>query len=767
MVDGGIRFDFSVKVKCASYVSHSHVFILGLLLAYDTMFPHVQTSPVNCSPMNISAKYEHCGIRSDGVRDLDCFRKYKSPTNTCVWKPGNHASEKTSYTLIIRQQMRNYCRAHINITGFSEEIRLYEKYDMTAEVFENGASTNCSKAVFSASPKNILRCGPPYKVSFSRHSGRLVVNVIWQQADKKLIKYYSVRYKVLGSLLWSEAPVQSQNGEKCTVENLNSSLVYAVQIQCVRDEKCSQCLWSEAHTVPPELKTQPVIVNLEDTDIADRKGSRLLTLTWKFSDKELHDGYNVTVGKASGEAPLEQMIPTQPEIKLILSYSAYYLQISAFNNASTSPTVSQMIPPRGSRSGMADGQLNVTVHSNTSFTIYWEDNLIINYVCYSVEWTNEGHKAAYMSFYQNENNYRNLSPLPEPLEPYKRYSITLHKRPNKETCNMKHINNSESTYGGTQFYFMEGSPISAPADIDSYNVTLNSAALKWSSIPEEDIRGFLLGYLIHYTEYHHTGTSTERNVTVGPVLNSYELAELESGTMYEVRVSGVTRAGEGVRSKASVFTTKQHPGSSNFRGVIAVLAVAASVLIFGFPLLKRAKVILWPSIPNPGNSNAMQKIERPCELELLESINTLRVEEWDTNSLQIIEKEDAIPASTLASERLLLHASEDEGDSADMTCDWMQGDAEDADEDILADTTSETFSGIQQTDLQTSSFAFPSGYTTMEMFQQVMPANTPVTPESKPEEPNSTVGKSGLDYIRQFSNSPVLDNEDTFRNTGS
>lgn len=46
--------------------------------------------------------------------------------------------------------------------------------------------------------------------------------------------------------------------------------------------------------------------------------------------------------------------------------------------------------------------------------------------------------------------------LPEPLEPYKRYSITLHTRPNKGTCNLKHINNSESTYGSTQFYVTEG-----------------------------------------------------------------------------------------------------------------------------------------------------------------------------------------------------------------------------------------------------------------------------------------------------------------------
>lgn len=32
-------------------------------------------------------------------------------------------------------------------------------------------------------------------------------------------------------------------------------------------------------------------------------------------------------------------------------------------------------------------------------------------------------------------------------------------------------------------------------------MTQDSAVLRWSSIPEEDARGFLLGYYIYYSEY--------------------------------------------------------------------------------------------------------------------------------------------------------------------------------------------------------------------------------------------------------------------------
>lgn len=42
------------------------------------------------------------------------------------------------------------------------------------------------------------------------------------------------------------------------------------------------------------------------------------------------------------------------------------------------------------------------------------------------------------------------------LEPYTRYTVTLHVRTEKNTCNMKHVNSSESTYGSTQFYLQEG-----------------------------------------------------------------------------------------------------------------------------------------------------------------------------------------------------------------------------------------------------------------------------------------------------------------------
>ncbi|KAK1884097.1 Leukemia inhibitory factor receptor [Dissostichus eleginoides] len=717
MVGSGFLLAF-LDSKCTSYGIKSYVFLLGVILVYYTaLSSHVQALKVNCKSKNLSSKYQHCGINPAGVHDLDCFGKH--PTSyRCVWKPGNSASEKR-YTLIIKQP---------------------------------------------GSPLSLFRCGPPHNVSFSRHSGKLDVSVKWQNEDGKAVQYYSVRYKALGSLSWSKRLMQSENGKKCTVENLKSSLVYSVQIQCVTNARCPQCPWSETYTVPAELTTQPVMVNMKDTDIANTKGRRLISLTWKFPAKELHDSYHVIIGKASGEAPRQRMITTEPEIRLALSYSEYHLNISAVNNASTSPAVSQTIPQREDTPSTGAGTLNVTVHNNTSFTISWKEDLIKNYVCYSVEWMQRGHKAGSISFYEDKHINRTLTSLPEPLEPYKRYSITLHTRPDKDTCNMKKVNNSESTYGRTHFYSIEGSPLSAPTNLSFYNVSLNSVELQWLSIPEDDIRGFLLGYIIYCTEYGG-GATTERNITVDPMSNSYELGDLKDGTVYGVKISGFTEAGVGVQSTAILFKTNSQE-LSYLIGVITIFAVIGIVLIFGSPVIKRAKVILWPSIPNPGKSNAMQKIEEPCELELLGSINHLEVEEWDTNSLRIVEKQEVIPASPLPSMLPLLHASDDEEDSTEMTCNWIQGDTGDSTEEIPSDITGKIIPDINRIDPQSSPFTFPCDYTTIEMFQQGIPQSMPARTsfsqdtESDPEDTEWTVVKSGLDYMSQFSTSPILDGKE-------
>lgn len=64
--------------------------------------------------------------------------------------------------------------------------------------------------------------------------------------------------------------------------------------------------------------------------------------------------------------------------------------------------------------------------------------------------------------------------------------------------------------GLTSSYAAPKAPVSAP-NISGDNLSLNSVVLEWSPIPEEDIRGFLLGYTISYMEYQPRDTEISKH----------------------------------------------------------------------------------------------------------------------------------------------------------------------------------------------------------------------------------------------------------------
>ncbi len=153
--------------------------------------------------------------------------------------------EHLIFQIFLPSRRTNYCKVYEIPAIFEISNLAVFRGNMSAEVFENSESTNCTKAVFRGSPRSLckfpkilfffekasfyfslfvdkaltdvnigvcfnisVRCGPPYNVSFSRHSGGLVLNVNWEKEDVDVIKYYSVRYKALGSLLWSKVSIK-------------------------------------------------------------------------------------------------------------------------------------------------------------------------------------------------------------------------------------------------------------------------------------------------------------------------------------------------------------------------------------------------------------------------------------------------------------------------------------------------------------------------------------------------------------------------------
>ncbi|XP_016116864.1 leukemia inhibitory factor receptor-like, partial [Sinocyclocheilus grahami] len=313
-------------------------------------------------------------------------------------------------------------------------------------------------------------------------------------------------------------------------------------------------LWNLTPSLPYELQTQCV----------PNKECAQCPLS-KYANSEAVANYSVTVRKVSGEPSNRDSFSSEDSsLTLILSYSAYNISIRALNSAGSSPV-----------SSIAIEQMD--------------------------EWRAFSKQMFFFGLFLNAV-----------FQPYTRYYFFLHIRPYQDTCNMKNVNDSETTYGTAQTYFTEGSPISAPGNVSILNITQHSSVITWSPVSEEDLRGFLLGYCIYLTE-----DNNETSFKVDPSMNSYELQNLESNSAHRVLLSAFTAAGEGERSDFTHFVTKP-PEFTALNSIIAAVVVGIIILLlavhFSFRLLHRAKKLLWPSIPNPENSNAVQKIEIAYEL---------------------------------------------------------------------------------------------------------------------------------------------------------
>lgn len=74
----------------------------------------------------------------------------------------------------------------------------------------------------------------------------------------------------------------------------------------------------------------------------------------------------------------------------------------------------------------------------------------------------------------------------------------------------------------------------------------------------------------------------------------------------------------------------------------------------------------------------------------------------------------------------------------------------------LLDGSEDDFGDVKETQLSAAPIALGGGYTTMEMFQQAVSLSTPVSQE---REPDVTVQRTQLDYVRQFSTDSTWDNQ--------
>ncbi|XP_026999467.1 oncostatin-M-specific receptor subunit beta [Tachysurus fulvidraco] len=611
------------------------VLYFGLLTGFIlSIWTISNTSAVFCNCKNMTLCEERCNV-FEGVQNLSCFGQRITDAMIdyyCVWNPGKY----DKYFLFIKQRL---CILKTNkILSSKAQISLANNKNLTAFAIATSDDQNrCAFAKFSGHPLLIIQCGPPNNVTFKRSYGYLNVTAKWNDSN---VKHYHLKYREHNTTEWKE--VKSQTRRDCTVGDVVSSQSYEMQIRCVETPECPQCPLSEVIRVPQELSDAPVI-NETGYHLV-QTGQRKITVKWEYVHSHAVEVYNVTVQKASGEPAVESSYFLKVQsVTLFLCYSAYKLSISALNEAGQSPAAFLDVDALVDQNDL-DEAFNVTLNSNDSFSLLWNSMLSRKYHCYSVEWWTSDEKLSYKPIYEKKN-YHTIQTQNVAFRPYKRYHFFLHARHEKDTCNLKKVNNSDETVGRTQVYLTEGTPLSAPGNVSSSKVTQNSFVITWSPVCEEDLRGFLQGYIIRHTQDNST-KDVLPDITVDPSVNSYELLNLRSGSMYCMELSAVTAAGEGKRSESKCFETLDSMAVGGMLvGVIAGVFALLLATHLCFRLLKRSKNMLWPSIPNPCNSNAVQKIEGAQDLEVMELLSRPYLEETEEHVFVLEAKKETQFAS--------------------------------------------------------------------------------------------------------------------------
>ncbi|XP_053341347.1 interleukin-31 receptor subunit alpha [Clarias gariepinus] len=571
-----------------------------------------------CPCKNMTWYEKHCSVSED-EQSLSCFGLRETETIIyyyCTWNPGQYDRQ----SLYVKQSS---CQFKSNFTKQqTKAFRLRSNWNMTAcAVAESDNPKACAFSKFSSHPSNIIRCGPPVNVTFKRRYGRLNVTAEWKDSSEP-VKRYLLRYRKHNADVWTE--VESRNKTNCTVGNVVSYQAYQIQIRCNVTSDCPQCPWSKIITVPPELVEAPIIKEPRYEPI--QPGQRKITVQWEYVNSQAVEEYTVTVQKVSGESAEEDTYFLKAQtVTLFLCYSAYNLSIRALNKAGLSPSADLIIDAMEEQSDL-DKAFKVTLMTNNSFRLSWNTTLSKKYPCYSVEWWASNEKISYRSFFEKKA-FHIIQTQTVAFQSYKRYHFFLHARHEKETCNLKKVNNSDQTYGRAQVYLTEGTPLTAPGNVSCSDVTKSSFVITWHPVPEEELRGFLQGYIIRYTQ-----DNNKENITVDPSVNSYKLMNLRSGSMYCVEVSAYTAAGEGKQSELKCCESLDSMAIAGmFAGVIAGIIALLLATHLCFRILKRSKKLLWPSIPNPCNSNAVQKIEGCQEMEVMELLHWPNREETEAH----------------------------------------------------------------------------------------------------------------------------------------
>ncbi|XP_051957204.1 interleukin-31 receptor subunit alpha-like [Xyrauchen texanus] len=501
----------------------------------------------------------------------------------CTWAESN-PKQKPTYMLHIWDSERKSVIMRVNTGRQAQKYLLLEDLGTTSRKMEiwvqrQVGNLTCNSNKISVVLECVVKYSAPQITGMKRSAKKRTLNLTLDKPKDNKSAIYEIRWRERDS----EWQMDTFETEDNTIQDLytlllQNQVVYQVQLR--RQARlllhpCNDTIhalwsdWSPMVDVPLEISRKPVIRWVEK----QRDVSRDVNLTWDAPPAEQSVG-GVTYKLNFSVWPCEKhnefkSITVNRTFQTSITMSEARVSIIAINKVGISP-VHQIIIPAVKHLNACSNLPRTNITKKTCLEWYKLEDGDTR--------PTTVHNSSHKLFKDIENS--------TDVEKFVRHYYFLH------TMNKKH----HQTHAMCPFYSEEGVPTKGPDKVSFFNVTHESALVRWHSIPVVAQRGFLQQYIIWISEQ---GSTTHHQVLANET--SFLIKNLLPATSYTVSIAGRTKAGAGPNSTVN-FETQSSKGmalSWQDQTIIIVCVVALLCTIICSIAARRFRSKLLPVVPSP------------------------------------------------------------------------------------------------------------------------------------------------------------------------
>ncbi|NXI62733.1 I12R1 protein, partial [Anseranas semipalmata] len=540
--------------------------------------------------------------------DFSCFKQCSSRQFLCSWPPRGPAGN-TTYVLMLCYATSQKCRRYEAGPATTYTLwhhQIYVLTNATAWVEARwGHHLHRSPNLTLYLNEAVKPDPPPDGMPFAKANGRLQLQVPrppCHRGDRPLRR--EARFRRMGNHSWTQVTCEtgkSKDSEDDPVTcDLGGNAAFEVQIRHKSQHWSSYWSdWSKSIFVPEEILESPAL-SFKLGDLG-KNGQRLLQLGWQRAREEQGDvTYTLSIRmpacRCAAQAEEDEVV-LRPEVtahNLTLCGAEYEILLTAANAAGTGPTQQLHVPAeQHAELGFKD-----ISSAGDAVTVQWEAPSRGFAYCFErqpVPGALQQGVCVQKDFPANSTHaVTGAGSSSGSLEAPACYRLAMHGWSAEQDW---------ATFA-LQHHFTGNTSLDASIHI---NASTEAAVLWWEPSPRAACPGVLVRYLV----CHAAGGD---NVTYGEAdasASHYTLRNLRPGTAYRVGIQEVTADTEGTCSTRWHFQTmalgpRPAAWKSNLKYLGISLGLPAAAAIIYHLSKKRAQQLLFPPLPKPVGSKAIQ-----------------------------------------------------------------------------------------------------------------------------------------------------------------